>query len=85
MTLRELSIIRNKVSSLLHDINSDCYQASQIGVRGVPFFLINNRASISGAQEDQVFEQILQTEMIQSEIALKSTSEGLCSFEEGCD
>ena len=27
LTLRELSIIRNRVSSLLHDFNADCYQA----------------------------------------------------------
>ena len=78
-----LEVILTK--EFLDEVDSDCYQATQIGVRGVPFFLINNRTSISGAQEDQVFEQLLKTEMIQSGIALKSASEGLCSLEEGCD
>jgi predicted DsbA family dithiol-disulfide isomerase len=48
------------------EIESDFYQARQLGVRGVPFFLINNRTSISGAQEDSIFEHILQTEITKS-------------------
>jgi predicted DsbA family dithiol-disulfide isomerase len=42
-----------------NDVDEDIYQASQIGVRGVPFFVINNQFAISGAQEDSVFESAL--------------------------
>jgi predicted DsbA family dithiol-disulfide isomerase len=40
-------------------VDEDIYQASQIGIRGVPFFVINNQFAISGAQEDSVFESAL--------------------------
>ena len=66
------------------EVEADYYAASQIGVRGVPFFLIDNQTAISGAQPDQVFEQVLQTEMIKSGISVKTTTDGTCSID-GCD
>lgn len=42
-------------------VQMDLYAAHQMNIRGVPFFLINDRAVISGAQDDRVFEQVLQT------------------------
>jgi predicted DsbA family dithiol-disulfide isomerase len=66
------------------EVEADYYAASQIGVRGVPFFLINNQTAISGAQPDQVFEQVLQTEMIKSGISVKTSTDGTCSID-GCD
>jgi len=41
------------------DIEMDKYQARQLGIRGVPYFLINNKTEISGAQDDRVFESVL--------------------------
>jgi predicted DsbA family dithiol-disulfide isomerase len=41
------------------EVETDIYQARQLGIRGVPYFLINEKASISGAQPDQVFEHSL--------------------------
>lgn len=48
---------KSELLSLQNDegIDSDIYQSRQIGVRGVPFFLINNSISISGAQDISVF------------------------------
>ncbi len=40
-------------------VQSDIYEAQQIGVRGVPFFLINGEKAISGAQPTEVFQQAL--------------------------
>jgi predicted DsbA family dithiol-disulfide isomerase len=40
-------------------VEMDIYQARQLGIRGVPYFLINEKAGISGAQPDQVFENHL--------------------------
>ena len=42
-----------------NEVDEDIYHASQIGVKGVPFFVINNQFAISGAQEDSVFESAL--------------------------
>lgn len=42
------------------EIDNDIYQSKQIGVRGVPFFLMNNEVSVSGAQDIQIFSNTLQ-------------------------
>jgi predicted DsbA family dithiol-disulfide isomerase len=43
----------------LDEVRNDIYNAQNMGIRGVPFFLINNTHAISGAQEDTVFEETL--------------------------
>lgn len=42
------------------DIERDIYDAQQIGVRGVPFFVFNNKYGISGAQPQKLFEQTIE-------------------------
>jgi predicted DsbA family dithiol-disulfide isomerase len=37
----------------------DIYEASQVGVQGVPFFVFNNKYGVSGAQPVETFEQVL--------------------------
>jgi predicted DsbA family dithiol-disulfide isomerase len=37
------------------DVEADIYQAQQIGVQGVPFFVIDNKYAISGAQQSETF------------------------------
>ena len=37
----------------------DQYEAQQVGVRGVPFFVFNNKYAVSGAQPTSVFAQVL--------------------------
>jgi predicted DsbA family dithiol-disulfide isomerase len=37
------------------DVESDIYQAQQIGVQGVPFFVFDNKYAISGAQQSETF------------------------------
>jgi predicted DsbA family dithiol-disulfide isomerase len=41
------------------DVRADIEEARQLGVQGVPFFVINRKYAISGAQPDEVFEQAL--------------------------
>jgi predicted DsbA family dithiol-disulfide isomerase len=43
----------------LEDVQQDIYQSRTLGVGGVPYFLINEKAAISGAQDDRVFENTL--------------------------
>lgn len=40
-------------------ISQDIYESTQIGVRGVPFFVFDNRYGISGAQPLEVFTRTL--------------------------
>ena len=46
--------------AFMQDVERDIYEASQIGVRGVPFFVFNNKWGISGAQPQQLFEQTIE-------------------------
>jgi predicted DsbA family dithiol-disulfide isomerase len=41
------------------DVRNDIYEAHQIGVRGVPYFVLNDKYAISGAQPTEVFLQAL--------------------------
>jgi predicted DsbA family dithiol-disulfide isomerase len=36
-------------------------QIQQLGIRGVPFFIINNQYSISGAQAEDVWDELFQS------------------------
>jgi len=48
-----------EASQFEEEVRQDLYQAQTIGIRGVPFFLFNDKFAISGAQEDSVFEDTL--------------------------
>lgn len=41
------------------EFDADVQQAHQIGITGVPFFVLNGKYAVSGAQSKQVFEQAL--------------------------
>lgn len=41
-------------------VNQDIYESRLIGVRGVPFFVLDRKFGISGAQADEVFDQTLE-------------------------
>ncbi len=40
-------------------VNNDIYEATQVGARGVPFFVFDNRYAVSGAQPSQLFSDVL--------------------------
>jgi predicted DsbA family dithiol-disulfide isomerase len=42
------------------DVKHDIDSAQQLGIQGVPFFVLNNKYAISGAQAIPVFEQTLE-------------------------
>ena len=45
------------------EFQKDIALAQQIGIRGVPFFVFNNKTAISGAQADSIFEEVIQKVM----------------------
>ena len=57
----ELGLDKTEVSALLksntytNEVYRDIKQAQQIGVNGVPFFLLDNKYAVSGAQESETF------------------------------
>jgi predicted DsbA family dithiol-disulfide isomerase len=42
------------------EVNNDIAEAQQLGIRGVPFFVMNSKYAISGAQATPVFEETLE-------------------------
>ncbi len=42
-------------------VNQDVYEAQQVGARGVPFFVIDRRYAVSGAQQPETFLGALET------------------------
>ncbi|MEB2782054.1 DsbA family oxidoreductase [Algoriphagus sp. C2-6-M1] len=41
-------------------VEQDIYESRQLGVKGVPFFVLDRKFGISGAQADEVFDQTLE-------------------------
>ena len=42
------------------EVEQDIYEAQQIGVPGVPFFVFDNKFGISGAQPQGLFEETIE-------------------------
>jgi predicted DsbA family dithiol-disulfide isomerase len=65
-------------------VEQDITQARKLGVRGVPYFLINGKEHISGAQHDSVFENILTAALTDQKLADSGNPEGVCIANEEC-
>lgn len=54
--------VRNALTSeeLSYAVKQDEMQAQQIGIRGVPFFVFNNKHGVSGAQATETFREVLE-------------------------
>ena len=48
-------------------VMADIDEAQELGIRGVPFFVINRKYAISGAQETDVFLDTLQKAFAEGE------------------
>lgn len=63
---KQLGLDLDKVEQMLDSdefseaVKYDIYEAQQLGVRGVPFFVFNNKFGISGAQPLAVFSETLE-------------------------
>ncbi len=71
------------------DVKADIAEGQLLGVRGVPFFVFNRKAAISGAQESVVFLQTIEStysEWKQENPAALNSIEGPgCTTDGGCD
>lgn len=67
-------------------VRHDEYQARQIGVRGVPYFVFADKYAVSGAQPAEVFAEVLQTVWREANplVAVGSADGAVCG-PEGCD
>jgi predicted DsbA family dithiol-disulfide isomerase len=65
-------------------VQSDINQSQELGISGVPYFLINKKVTISGAQNDKVFENTLASALKDIEPLDNSSQEGICIPNKGC-
>ena len=71
-----------------YDVKQDEMEARNIGVRGVPFFVFDDKYAISGAQPSETFLQTLEKAWEESKpkkTELKITEGNSCSPEGKCD
>ena len=67
------------------EVRMDQYEAFQIGVQGVPFFVFNSKYAVSGAQPTEVFEQVLSKVWQEEKPALiVAEGEGFCDINGNC-
>ncbi|GAE25991.1 2-hydroxychromene-2-carboxylate isomerase/DsbA-like thioredoxin domain [Halalkalibacter wakoensis JCM 9140] len=64
-------------------VRQDEKQADQYNIRSIPFFLVNKKYGISGAQPTEAFVQSL--EQIIEQDGLRVTQPGISCDEDGCD
>ena len=70
------------------EVKSDERQAQSIGVRGVPFFVLNDKYAVSGAQSPETFLQALEQtwkEFEQEKQPLIITEGESCSVDGTCN
>ncbi|MDO1450886.1 DsbA family oxidoreductase [Rhodocytophaga aerolata] len=65
------------------EVQEDQYLAGQVGARGVPFFVFNNKYAVSGAQPSSVFAKALQKAHEEEQLTLTAdggfcTPDGIC-------
>ncbi|MCU1645669.1 MAG: Protein disulfide-isomerase [Nocardia sp.] len=65
-------------------VRADEAEAAQLGARGVPFFVIDRKYGVSGAQPSEVFEQALQQAWTDHAPVLQTVAEGDVCGPDGC-
>ncbi|WP_375419018.1 DsbA family oxidoreductase [uncultured Hymenobacter sp.] len=66
-------------------VRYDEYQAQQVGVRGVPFFVFEDKYAVSGAQPAELFGQVLDTVWREANPLVAVGAEGAACGPDGCD
>jgi len=61
LDINNLIALPHQDADIIQDIEKDQYMAQQIGARGVPYFLFNEKFSLSGAHGVEVFSNVLKT------------------------
>lgn len=66
-------------------VRADERTAKQIGVTGVPFFLIDKKYALTGAQPTDVFVQVLEKVISENKIVVLNNDDSMICDENGCE
>nr|WP_243509450.1 DsbA family oxidoreductase [Cytobacillus oceanisediminis] len=67
------------------EVRADEKLAQQYRITGVPFFLINKKYALSGAQPTEMFVQALQKIIAEDEITVLNNNDGMICDDDGCE
>ncbi|WP_409276236.1 DsbA family oxidoreductase [Neobacillus sp. SCS-31] len=87
----EVGLDREEVAQMLASdamadaVRADEQTARQYGISGVPFFLINKKYAISGAQPTEVFVQALEKVLAEDKIVVLNNMGGDMCDDDGCE
>jgi predicted DsbA family dithiol-disulfide isomerase len=87
----EVGLNRESVAKMLASdemtdvVRADEQTAKQYGVTGVPFFLINKKYGLTGAQPPDTFVQALKKVIAENEITVLNSEDGLNCVDVGCE
>ncbi len=68
-----------------YDVKQDILEGQNIGVSGVPFFVLNDKYAVSGAQPIETFVQALTQTYNETIVPFKSTNDANSCSIDGCD
>ena len=74
-------VLKNK--KFAEEVRNDEYEASRLGIHAVPFFLINGKYSLSGAQPPEAFEKIFEKVLKEEKIETDNLGGMVCGID-GC-
>ena len=66
------------------EVQTDLAQARAYGITGVPFFVVDDRYAVSGAQPAEVFTQLLEQAWVASHPLLEVMADGSICGPDGC-
>jgi len=69
----------------LKNVQEDIHKARTIGIRGVPFFLVNGKDAIYGAQDDKVFDNAVASALKNVKVTTNGTDDGICLPDTECE
>jgi predicted DsbA family dithiol-disulfide isomerase len=87
----EVGLDRDAVAGMLangdlaDEVREDEEKARQYGVTGVPFFLINQKYALTGAQPTEVFVQALEKIIAENEVTVLNSEDGGACDDNGCE
>ncbi|WP_353056051.1 DsbA family oxidoreductase [Mesobacillus subterraneus] len=87
----EVGLEREAVENMLASdemadaVRADEQTGKQYGITGVPFFLINKKYALNGAQPTEAFVQALKKVIAESEITVLGNQDGEICDDDGCE
>ncbi|WP_338473236.1 DsbA family oxidoreductase [Niallia sp. XMNu-256] len=87
----EIGLDQEEVKSMLASdemadaVRNDQQTARQYGISSVPFFLINKKYALTGAQPTETFVQALQKVIAEDKLVVLNNQDGLNCDDDGCE